>query len=131
MLVVRAIPMLSAATHAAAAGPHRAAVPGEAGRQAPRPGNGTTPPSVVHQEKPQYTPEAMAERIQGSVLLDVVVLDDGTVGDVTVVKSLDPVHGLDAAAAATLKRWRFKPGTSDGTPVAVTVTIDVTFTLKD
>ena len=39
--------------------------------------------------KPTYTPEAMAKNIQGSVLLKSVVLADGRVGDVAVVRSLD------------------------------------------
>lgn len=130
-LVIREVPMLSAPQHAEPVPEQRVALSGEAGTQAPRPGNGITPPSVVYQEKPQYTPEALVARIQGNVMLDVVVLEDGTVGEVTVTKSLDSVHGLDEAAVSTVKRWRFKPGTSDGNPVAVTVTIEMTFTLKD
>lgn len=131
MLAVREMPMLSAAEKAGPVPTLHATTPGQDSEQAPRPGDGVTTPSVVHQEKPQYTPEALAAKIEGNVMLDVVVRDDGTVGDVTVVKSLDAVHGLDDAAVSTVKRWRFTPGTRAGKPVAVMVTIEVTFTLKN
>ena len=53
-----------------------------------RPGNGVSLPAVVKQVKADYTPEAQAARIEGTVVLDTVVLSDGNVGDVTVSRSL-------------------------------------------
>jgi protein TonB len=94
------------------------------------PGNGVSLPTVTRQIQPQYTPEAMANRIEGSVGLSTVVLADGKVGDVKVTRSLDSVHGLDEAAVKAMKQWEFKAGTKDGKPVAVRVSIDMTFTLK-
>jgi periplasmic protein TonB len=94
------------------------------------PGNGVSLPSVLREVKPLYTAEAIAARIQGSVLMSVVVLSDGTVGGVTVVQSLDSIHGLDAQAVSAAKQWLFTPGMKDGTPVAVRVTIEMTFTLR-
>ena len=44
--------------------------------------------------------------------------------------SLDPTYGLDEQAVAAAKRWEFKPGTKDGKPVAVRVTLEMSFTLK-
>jgi len=58
-----------------------------------------------------------------------VVLPDGTVGDVTVVKSLDQVFGLDERAVETVRQWRFAPGTRFGEPVAVLVLIEVSFNI--
>ena len=95
-----------------------------------RPGNGVTLPVVVIEVKPDYTAEAKAARIQGEVLLDTVVLADGHVGDVQVARSLDTVYGLDQQAIDAAKQWTFKPGTKDGKPVAVRVSIKLTFTLK-
>lgn len=94
------------------------------------PGNGVSLPTVTRQVQPQYTPEAMSNRIEGSVGLSVVVAADGKVGDVKVIRSLDSVHGLDEAAVKAMKQWEFKAGTKDGKPVAVRVAIDMTFTLK-
>ena len=60
----------------------------------------------------------------------VVVLSDGTVGDVTVLRSLDTTFGLDAQAVLAAKQWVFNPGMKDGVAVAVRVTIEMTFTLR-
>jgi TonB family protein len=94
------------------------------------PGNGVTLPVVVSEVKPDYTPEAKAAGIKGTVGLDTVVLADGTVGDVTVAQSLDTIHGLDQQAVKAMKQWRFKPGLKDEKPVAVLVAVEMTFTLK-
>ena len=87
-------------------------------------------PVPIHQEKPQYTPAAMAARIEGTVLLETIVLADGSVGDVKVVRSLDSDLGLDQEAVKALKLWTWKPGTRGGEPASVAVQIELTFTLK-
>jgi TonB family protein len=89
-----------------------------------------TLPQVTNEVKPEYTPAAMQARIQGTVWLLTVVLPNGDVGEVTVSKSLDKEYGLDDAAIAAARQWKFRPGTKDGKPVAVEVTIELTFTLK-
>jgi protein TonB len=94
------------------------------------PGNGVTLPRVTRDVKPVYTNEAKGQRIEGTVLLDAVVLADGSVGDVKVTRSLDSVYGLDANAVKAMKLWQFAAGTKDGKPVAVRVAIEMTFTLK-
>lgn len=95
-----------------------------------RPGDGVTSPTTVRSVNPDYTKAAMTARIQGRVLLDAVVLETGVVGEVTIVESLDKVHGLDAAAVAAMKQWTFEPGTKDGKPVAVRVKVEMTFTIR-
>jgi len=95
-----------------------------------RMGPGVTAPRLIEDVKPRYNPEAMQARIQGNVSLEAVVQADGTVGEVRVTRSLDPKFGLDDEAVSCLKKWRFKPGTRFGEPVAVLVTIELTFTLR-
>ena len=95
-----------------------------------RPGAGIVNPQVLHEVKPQYTSEAMRAQIQGEVWLEVVVLADGTVGDVTVIKSLDPVFGLDAEAIRAARQWRFAPATRFGEPVAILVSLELGFNLR-
>jgi len=94
------------------------------------PGNGVTLPRVTRDVRPVYTNEAREQRIEGTVLLDVVVLADGSVGDVKVTRSLDSVYGLDANAVKAMKLWLFAAGTKDGKAVAVRVAVEMTFTLK-
>jgi TonB family protein len=92
--------------------------------------DGVVLPVPIHQERPQYTQAAMAAQIEGSVLLESVVLADGSVGDVKVIRSLDSELGLDQEAVNALKRWTWKPGTRDGEAVQVAVQVEMTFTLK-
>jgi TonB family protein len=95
-----------------------------------RPGNGVTLPRVLREVKPQYTSDAMRAKVQGTVLLECVVNPDGTVGEVQVVRSLDRAFGLDQEAVKAARQWRFAPGLRLGEPVAVLVTIELTFTLR-
>jgi periplasmic protein TonB len=95
-----------------------------------RPGNGVEMPQLLQMKKPQYTAEAMRAKVQGVVWVDAVVLPDGTVGDVNVTKSLDSTFGLDQEAIKAAKQWKFAPGKRFGQPVAVIVSIELTFTLR-
>jgi TonB family protein len=98
------------------------------GEDAPvRVGNGVTAPQIIGREEPSYTEEARAARIQGNVLLHLVVRPDGTTGQIRVMRSLDV--GLDQRAVEAVSRWKFKPGMKDGKPVAVETTIEVSFRL--
>jgi TonB family protein len=103
---------------------------GGTGGGAFRPGNGVNLPQPLKEVKPQYTADAMRAKVQGTVLLECVVLPDGSVGNVEVVRSLDSTFGLDQEAIKAAKQWRFRPGTRFGEPVAVLVTIELTFTLR-
>lgn len=93
-------------------------------------GNGVTAPRVVKEVKPAYTAEAMRAKVQGVVWLRCIVLPDGSVGRVEVVRSLDSTFGLDQEAVKAARQWRFMPGTRLGEPVSVRVTIELTFTLR-
>ncbi len=108
--------------------PAAAALP----RQQPFSGKdpGIVLPVLATEVKPQYSPAAMQAKIQGVVELSAVVRADGTVGDVSVVESLDTTHGLDDAAVSSVRQWTFTPGTKDGSPVDVEVHIQIKFTLS-
>jgi TonB family protein len=103
---------------------------GGTGGGAYRPGNGVTVPRVLREIKPAYTAEAMRARVQGTVLLECVVMPDGSVGRVEVVKSLDGTFGLDQEAIKAARQWRFAPGMRLGEPVPVIVIIELAFTLR-
>ena len=96
-----------------------------------RPGlNGVVSPEVLSEVKPQYTSEAMRAKVQGIVEVEAVVMPDGTVGRVKVVKSLDDRFGLDQKAIEAVRNWRFRPGTRFGKVIPVVVNIELTFTLR-
>jgi periplasmic protein TonB len=95
-----------------------------------RPGNGVVSPRLIKEVKPNYTGEAMRAKIQGEVWMEAVVMPDGSVGQVSITRSLDSAFGLDDEAVRTVKQWRFAPGTRMGQPVAVLVEVQMTFTLR-
>ena len=97
------------------------------GGDAYRPGSGALPPELLHSEKPDYTSAAMLAKIQGQVELEVVVQADGTVGDVRIVRALG--YGLDEQAIRAGRLWRFRPATLDGEPIAMIVTLVLSFRL--
>jgi TonB family protein len=91
-------------------------------------GGGVTPPTLVKEVRPTYTVEALSRRIQGTVMLEVVVTREGMPGDIRVTRSLDP--GLDVEAVRATREWRFNPGRLGETPVDVLVTILMDFRLN-
>jgi protein TonB len=95
-----------------------------------QPGSGVSLPVKLREVKPQYTADAMRAKVQGVVVLECVVMPDGTVGEVHVTRSLDAVFGLDQEAIKAAKQWRFVPGMKQGQPVPVLISIEMEFTLR-
>lgn len=91
-----------------APGPPTPAAPEQMGPIRVSPGQG---PGLIKRVEPIYPPAARATRLQGTVVLDAVILKDGSVSDVTVVKSANPM--FDKAAMDALRQWRFTPGQQD------------------
>ena len=93
-----------------------------------RPGMGASNPVLLAKVQPKYTSEAMRAKVQGAVQLEAVVLPNGTVGDIRVVRSLDRVTGLDDEAIRAARAWLFAPGRDgSGNPVPVIVTLILDF----
>jgi TonB family protein len=103
---------------------------GGTGGGAYRPGSGVTMPSILKEVKPSYTAEAMRAKIQGIVVVEAIVREDGSVGRVEIIRSLDGTHGLDQEAIKAVRQWRFTPGRRQGQNVPVIVEIELTFTLR-
>lgn len=78
----------------------------------------------------KYTDEARAAATEGTVVLDLIVDEQGRARDIKVVEGLD--HGLTQAAITALQGCRFSPGEKDGKPVAVRVRgFKIRFVLQD
>ena len=70
----------------------------------------------------------MRAKIQGTVELEAVVLPNGTIGDIRVVRSLDRACGLDQEAINAAREWLFAPGRdAAGRPVPVIVMVILEF----
>lgn len=87
---------------------------------APHPGN---PP-------PRYPYGARRNGIEGRVVLLVEVPPDG-IGGTVVVKASSGHAILDEAAVAAVRRWRFRPASRDGQPVASLIELPIRFRLRD
>jgi len=88
----------------------------------------TESPHPIKRVKPRYPRLAMDLKVEGEVWVECVVETDGRVEQCVVVRRL--LHELEMEALRAAKAWRFKPGTRNGTPVPVVVTIQMTFTLR-
>ena len=77
----------------------------------------------------QYPANAAKNDIEGRVVLQFVVEKDGQIGEVKVVRSVDPE--IDAEAVRVVKSMpNFIPGRQEGKPVAVWYTIPISFKLQ-
>jgi TonB family protein len=85
--------------------------------------DGVTLPKVVKPVGMRIPPERMKAEVHGSNIVEVVVLPDGTVGDVKLIQSFDPIPGFHLDAIGAARQCVFQPGTKDGRPVAVRVRI--------
>jgi TonB family protein len=90
--------------------------------------DGATKPRQIQGQTAEYTKQARRDKVQGAVVLLVVVTKEGDVADVKV--KCGPGHGLDENAVKAVRKWRFEPATKDGKPVAVQVSLEVDFHLR-
>lgn len=91
-------------------------------------GGDVQPPVKIHAPEPHYTEIARKARIQGVVIVQAIIDKEGNVTNVKVLKGLP--MGLDQAAVDAIKKWKFKPATLNGKPVAVYYNLTVNFTLQ-
>lgn len=92
-----------------------------------RPGGNILPPARTGYVAPVYPAIAIQARSEGTVILEAVIDEAGIVRDVTVLRS---VPLLDRAAIDAVRQWRYSPTRLNGMPVAIVMTVSVTFTLK-
>ena len=85
------------------------------------------PAEILSKPVPIYTEEARSKRIEGEVLLQVVLEASGKLRVLRVVHGLG--HGLDDAAVQAAEQIRFKPALQDGQPSDSTVVLHIIFQL--
>ena len=89
--------------------------------------DGVPVPKKKKHVQPIYPQEALAKGIRGIVILDLVIDSEGQVAEMHVIRS---IPGLDEAALAAARQWRYDPVEVDGRPVSVRLTVPITFALK-
>jgi protein TonB len=83
-------------------------------------------PAKIHHVPPMYPVIAQQSKVQGVVILEAVISEDGAVESLRVLRS-QPL--LDAAALEAVRQWRFTPTLLNGQPVPVVMTVTVNFSL--
>ncbi len=79
---------------------------------------------------PEYPMSAMANRIEGQVLLRFTVTETGAVAEPEVLRS-DPPNMFDRAAIRAVLRWKYQPQLANGEPVSVISYTRIVFQLAD
>lgn len=92
-----------------------------------RVGGNIKEPKKVKHVAPIYPPEAQEARIQGIVILEVLIDPDGKVTSARVIRG---VNGLDDAAVDAVLQWEFTPTLLNGQARPVIMTVTVNFTLQ-
>lgn len=85
-------------------------------------------PAIIKQVKPQYPPIAYSNKIEGQVVVAILVDTDGKVLDTKVVKSSNEIFNEEAVAA--VKQWNFKPAILNKKPVKFWYNAPIVFKLE-
>lgn len=90
------------------------------------------PPVLIESTKvaPAYPETARLARIPGAVVLQAVILADGSVGEIEVLRCDRPGLGFEQASIEAVSQWRYRPARMRGEPVSVFFTIRVEFELQ-
>jgi protein TonB len=94
-------------------------------QQVYRVGRGVTAPKLLKHVEPEFSAQARKDKVDGLVILSMVVGADGLPYDIQVLRGAG--HGLDEKAIEAVSQWRFEPGTKDGEPVPVEIRVEVNF----
>jgi TonB family protein len=87
---------------------------GSASRAASAASVAIVPPKLVSTPKPEYPPLARKLGVQGTVVLQVLVDEQGSVEDVQLLEPVSQSVGINEAAVQVARGARFKPGTRNG-----------------
>ena len=93
--------------------------------KAVRVGGQVRPPIRLNEVAPVYPAIAQSARVQGDVVIEATIDEEGKVADARVVKS---VPMLDQAALDAVRQWQYRPSLLNGVPTAVITTVTVKFT---
>jgi protein TonB len=84
-------------------------------------------PALLSRVGPMYPPVAVNARVEGVVILELIVDREGCVENVKILRSI-PL--LDMAAMDAVRQWRYAPLVVNGHPARFLVTVTVSFNLS-
>jgi protein TonB len=86
-------------------------------------------PALIQRVEPEYPAFAVSAHIEGLVILEAVVDQEGRVAEVRVLRSAGGI--LDKAAMTALKQWRYSPLLLNGMKERFVLTVTLSFQLED
>lgn len=102
-------------------------LPGQAANPNAERIDGVGQPVLLSKVDPEYSEKARLAKLEGTVLLKIIVDVDGRAKDIKVVRG--PGLGLDERAVAAVQRWTFAPGKKNGQALRVEAQVEVSFVL--
>jgi TonB family protein len=91
--------------------------------------DGLSNPRLLRRGQVPYPAMARAQKVEGTVITNVLVSETGSVLEVRIVRGISRAPALNEAAAAAMRRSSFAPGTKDGVKVKAWITVPVEFKL--
>jgi TonB family protein len=85
------------------------------------------PPKLLKSVEPNYPAQAARFGKEGSVTVNALINESGNVIDTGILKGLKDDMGLEKAAEAAVRKWKFQPAKKDGVNVKVWKPIVITF----
>ena len=93
-----------------------------------QPGKDVTPPKALVTPQPDFSTDTRRGKFKGVVVVSGYVGTDGKFHDAKVARSIGD-EALDTKVLNSVKAWKFRPCTKDGTPVNCTMMIEVAINL--
>jgi len=87
------------------------------------------PPEPIKRVLPEYPAQAVRDSIEGRVIMNVVINEEGDVIEATVVTAVPP-EIFNQAAIAAMMQWKFKPAKQRNHPIKVRLAYPIEFRLK-
>jgi TonB family protein len=88
---------------------------------------GVVAPALIYAPEAEFSDEARRNKYQGVCMVAVIVDTHGNPQNLRVIRALG--MGLDEKALEVIRKYKFKPGTKDGKPVPVQITVRIDFNL--
>jgi protein TonB len=82
------------------------------------------PPRPIKMPRPQYPQEAFVKKIEGTVIVEILINSEGRVSPRRIIQS---IPALDSAAVEAVKQWLFSPAIKRGRPVPTVAHAPVAF----
>jgi TonB family protein len=92
-----------------------------------RVGGSIKEPRKIRHVPPIYPADAAAAGVEGVVVLEAILAKDGTVKNLTVLRS---VPMLDEASLTAVRLWGFTPTLLNGVPVEIVMTVTIHFSAR-